>query len=288
MSSLFPLMSNILLGLLTCGLFSIVLFVACALVVQARKASATLEWRPPVARGQELQNWIASATNRIARRHLSEPSSTATAIRMVAEVEEGAMRAMLPLTDPEEIMRIVACPEGGQGLIGVSAPEAIAIADSIRRHLSLTEQDRILKLAMENANRLSPDASAEVDPLALHCALLGKDRVCCAYGSRPLRCRPLHAIAIANVTATQNGEPGEPIDGCRHVYSVAAGVEEGLVRAIKSAGLDAEVYELNSALVAVLSRPDAEERWSRGEAGFADCASLANGGGVKPPAFPPH
>lgn len=200
---------------------------------------------------------------------------------MVAEVEEGAMRAMLPLTSSDELMRVVACPEGGQGLIGVTAPEAFAIADTIRRNSSRDEGNRILDRARENANQLTSDTCADVDPLALPCALLRKDGVCSAYGCRPLRCRPLHAIAIANATATQNGEPGEPIQGCRHVYTVAAGVEEGLVRAMESAGLDAEVYELNSALVTVLSQPDAPEGWSNGENVFASCSPLANGGRVR-------
>jgi hypothetical protein len=45
-------------------------------------------------------------------------------------------------------------------------------------------------------------------------------------------------------------------------------MEIGVTRALKSAGLDANIYELNSALAAALETPDAAERWARGEQVF--------------------
>ena len=38
-----------------------------------------------------------------------------------------------------------------------------------------------------------------------------------------------------------------------------------MTRALKSAGLDANIYELNSAVATALEIPDAAERWARGE-----------------------
>lgn len=275
-------MNDLLLGLLAYGLFYTLFLVICALVVQAlpesflgQRAMATLAWLPPFIRGEDLQNWTASTTDKIARQRLSNPPSAATAIQLVAEVEAGAMRAMLPSTDPAELTRIIACPEGGQGLVRVTAPEVFAIADYVREHLNRAEQDRILNIARENSNKLAPNPSAETDPLALQCPLQGKNGVCRAYGARPLCCRPLHAIAIARATATQTIDPGEPIEGCRHVYTVADGVKAGLIEAMKSASLDAEVYELNSALAVVLSWPDAANCWARGEDVFHPQATLS-------------
>ena len=51
---------------------------------------------------------------------------------------------------------------------------------------------------------------------------------------------------------------------------MAQGIEIGMIRALKSAGLDSNLYELNSALVTALENPDAEERWARGENLFHD------------------
>jgi hypothetical protein len=58
--------------------------------------------------------------------------------------------------------------------------------------------------------------------------------------------------------------PGE----ARHEETVAEGIETGVTRALKSAGLDADVYELNSALATALEKPDAAERWAKGEKVF--------------------
>lgn len=276
-------MNNLLLGLLAYGLFYTLFLVICALVAQAlpesflgRRTMAALAWLPPFIRGEDLQNWTTSTTDRIARQRLSGQPSAATAIQLAAEVEAGAMRAMLPLTDPAELTRIIACPEGGQGLVRVTAPEVFAIADYVRKHLDRAEQERIYNLATENSNRLASHPSAETDPLALQCPLQGEGGICRAYGARPLCCRPLHAIAIARATATHTIDPGEPIEGCRHVYTVAAGVEAGLVEAMKSASLDAEAYELNGALAIVLAWPDAANCWARGEDVFHPPATLSN------------
>ena len=50
-----------------------------------------------------------------------------------------------------------------------------------------------------------------------------------------------------------------------HEETVAQGIELGVTRALTSAGLDAKIYELNSALATALATPDASERWAKGE-----------------------
>lgn len=282
-------MNDLLLGLLAYGLFYTLFLVICALVVQAlpesflgQRAMATLAWLPPFIRGEALRNWTAETTEKLAHQRLAAPQSAEEVIQLAAEVEEGAMRAMLPFTDSAELARVIACPEAGQGLVGVTAPEAIAITDYIRSHLKSAEQNRILDLARENARQLASNSPAENDPLALRCPLQGNDCVCCTYAVRPLRCRPLHALAIAR--AASNGgtvstaEPGEPIEGCRHIYTVADGVEAGLTEAMRSAQLSADVYELNSVLAYLLPMSDAAERWVQGEDVFIDCTPIANAG----------
>jgi hypothetical protein len=280
-------MNNLLLGLLAYGLFYTVFLVICALVVQAlpesflgRKAMTTLGWLPPFIRGEALRDWTATTTEQMAQQRLAGPQSAGEVIQLAADLEEGAMRAMLPFTDSAELTRVIACPEAGQGLVGVTAPEAIAIARYIRSHLKWAEQKRILELAIENTRKMASNSPAENDPLALRCPLQGSDCVCCVYAVRPLRCRPLHALAIARATsngrAVSNAEPGEPIEGCRHIYAVADGVEAGLTGAMRSAQLSADVYELNSALANLLPLPDAAERWVRGEDVFAGCTPVAN------------
>ena len=61
------------------------------------------------------------------------------------------------------------------------------------------------------------------------------------------------------------GSPGEAPGETGHEQTVAEGIEMGVMRALKSARLDASVYELNSALATALAMLDAAERWAEGE-----------------------
>ena len=54
-------------------------------------------------------------------------------------------------------------------------------------------------------------------------------------------------------------------DAMGHEQTVAQGIEIGLTQALKSAALDANVYELNSALATALETSNAAERWANGE-----------------------
>jgi hypothetical protein len=184
-------------------------------------------------------------------------------------VEEGAVRAMLPLAHQAELERVVPCPATGQGTIGLTAPEVLAIADYVRKHLTRAEQERIRKVAAENSEtiRARPANDAGLPPLP--CPLQGPDNVCLAYAARPLYCRPLHARSVAGGMGTRSvhvaDSSAESPDGNQHERSITQGVELGLTRALQSAGLDAGVYELNSALAKALATPDAATRWANGE-----------------------
>ncbi|MSU37013.1 MAG: hypothetical protein EXS36_18330 [Pedosphaera sp.] len=122
---------------------------------------------------------------------------------------------------------------------------------------------------MENAKKIAVRARGDREAPPLPCPLQGDGHVCCVYGTRPLRCRPLHAIAIAKEMGCHGvpsaGSPAHAVDEQGHENTVAQGIEIGLTRALKSAGLDAKVYELNSALATALKTPDAAERWAKGE-----------------------
>jgi Fe-S-cluster containining protein len=235
-------------------------------------AKAVLNWLPPFLRGEALRNWAATTAERLATARLTGKRTDETTARLVAEVEDGAMRAMLPTAGPAELKRIIACPETGQGMVGVTAPEALTIAAYLRKHFSRAEQFRIYELAVENAKKIAVQARSERDMPPLPCPLQGDGHVCCVYGVRPLRCRPLHAISIAKDMASKSvpvaGSQAEAPTEIGHEQTVAQGIEIGLTRALKSAGLDANIYELNSALATALETLDVAERWANGEKVF--------------------
>ena len=227
-------------------------------------------WQPPFARGGDLVNWARSTTARTVGKWLAGKPTAATPSKLAAELHEGATRAMLPLAPERETRRTVACPEEGQGMIGITAPEAIEIADYIRRNLSRAERDRIYDLALENAKKMADLGHTQLSVDETPCPLQGDDCVCRTYEARPLRCRPLHAATIARQLGLEtSGAAGEIPPWASHMLSIEQGVEEGLIRSLESAGLDANLYELNDALVTALDTPDAAERWKQGDGVFA-------------------
>lgn len=272
--------ANVMGGLLISFVFYVLFLTACGLVVAFLPASllgppakAFLVWLPPFLGGDALRNWAAAKAEDMTRARLAGKRTGKTASQLAAELEEGAMQAMLPTAGPEELKRVVACPDVGQGTVGVTAPEALAIAAYMRKNLSRAEQEQIQALAEENAKKIAAGMPVDSDLPALPCALQGKDHVCCVYEARPLRCRIQHAISVAReLTGSHEPPPtgteAGRIDPGGHEQTVAEGIEIGVTRALRSAGLSADVYELNGALATALGMPDAAERWAKGEKVF--------------------
>ena len=262
---------------LALSLIAIVIFLRAAFcgeqdLLEADKAA--LNWRPPFVRGGALRNWAAMTAERLAQDGLRGERTNETVVELAAKLEEGAVHAMLPLARPSELERIVACPETGQGIVGVTAVEALTVAAHLRKSYSRADQERIYEVAVDNSKKIK--AAKESIPL-LWCPLQGPDQVCCVYAARPLCCRPLHAIAVDKAIGSRSMEAGshaEAPDDDRHEHAIEQGIEIGLARALNSAGLDANVYELNSALALALEMPYAAERWANGEGVFEGCHCL--------------
>src|SRR5262249_47829037 len=128
-------MSIVIAGLiLTFLLYALVLGLMVALVLFFPKsflgepAQAALKWLPPFLGGAALRNWAATAARQRTQKRVAGRRRGETACRLATEVEEAAMHAMLPLAAPADLNRVVACPETGQGRVGVTAPEVLAIA----------------------------------------------------------------------------------------------------------------------------------------------------------------
>jgi hypothetical protein len=267
-------MSSLIGGLILVLLFHLVFLALVAVVVGffsksrlGRPARAVIEWLPPFLGGAALRDWAAWAAEQVARKRLASQRTGETVSQLAIELEDAAMQAMLPLADPADLERAMTCPETGQGRVGVTAPEALAIVAYIRKHKSRAEQERLRTLAAENARKISTRSPGDGSPSP--CALQGADHVCCVFARRPLRCRPLHALSVMRARRERDEVesclPGDDMEAPRHEEWVAKGIEIGLTRALKSAGLDANLYELNSALATALGTPDAAERWARGE-----------------------
>ena len=237
-------------------------------------------WRPPFITGEPLRNWAAVVARRAIVSRLSGQRTGRNMSRLAVELKDEALHAMLPLAGSADHERIVPCPEYGQGTIGVTALEAFAIAADLRQKRSNSELRKIFELAATNSEKnpaLPRDSTAS---LPIRCPLQGEDRVCCAYTARPLHCLPLHAQTVAHgITGTDNGSTGSlqvnPADENQHESDVTQGIRTGLCDALRTAGMDSRIYELNRALAIALARPDAAERWANGEDVFMGCPTLA-------------
>lgn len=226
-------------------------------------------WRPPFARGGALLDWAAATTRRMVGEGLSGRRSAATPVKLAADLERGATRAMLPLASEQQAGCPVRCPDEGQGMIGVTAPEVLQVADTIRRTMSRAEKQRIYDQALANSQKISGLDHTQFNGTEAPCPLAGHDHLCRVYAARPLHCRPLHAAAIAAKFDLEIDRAG-PADAIL-AQTVRQGVAAGLESGLQSAGLDARLYELNSALVTALDTPDAAVRWANGEDVFAGC-----------------
>lgn len=273
-------MGSVLIGLAAVFGFYALVLLACFAVMRhfpasflGEPAKAVLAWVPPFLGGESLRNWAAAKAGETVRNQLAGKRDAGLATRLTTAIEDGAMRAMLPTVDDAARERRVPCPPDGQGRVGVTAPEALAIAEYIRKHLPLAEQRRIREMAVENARAIAAGRPAISKLPVLPCPLQGHGCMCAVYPARPLRCRPLLAHAVAAGSGTDAGAHPVEASGSQtvaadHEKTVAEGVERGVARALQAAGLDSAIYELNSALVIALDDPAAAADWARGERVF--------------------
>jgi Fe-S-cluster containining protein len=145
---------------------------------------------------------------------------------------------------PDEVFRVVAAIPA-QSLNAV-AERARANADALFR---MTEHGRMV------AN--------------LPCALLHEGR-CLVYDARPHACRAHHAVdregcdaALAEPERTDLEDGGIPL-----LQTLAAGHEDGAASALREAGYDTELVELNAAVSDALRHAGPRERFDEGRVAF--------------------
>ena len=132
------------LAVLVVALIAVVIFFRAAFWGEqdmAEQAKAVLTWRPPFMRGEMLRNWAATTAEQLARSRLTGKRTGETAIRLAAEMEEGAVHAMLPLARQAELDRIEGRLKEVEAELTKLSGEAGADATSLQTEkTSLTEQ----------------------------------------------------------------------------------------------------------------------------------------------------
>jgi Fe-S-cluster containining protein len=100
-----------------------------------------------------------------------------------------------------------------------------------------------------------------------HCSIYQvRPMVCRGYNSLSKeRCEAFYHDASIDLRGTKDGVAGR----------LAEAMEDGVIAGLTALGLDAQWYELPSAVLRALETTDGPARWVRGEAVFQDCDQLS-------------
>ncbi|MFW5693317.1 MAG: YkgJ family cysteine cluster protein [Pseudomonadota bacterium] len=157
--------------------------------------------------------------------------------------------------------------------VGITPVEAFGIARHVKLRYDRGEVSAIRARLVELAERYSGLSLPQRRAARLPCGLLDPvERRCIAYAARPLACVDR---ALATDDLPQSPRRARSREGVRvsHQASPLAGVEA--VRSVLAAGgLDANRYELNSAVLRALNCPDAVVRWLHREDPFQGCLCI--------------
>lgn len=227
-------------------------------------SGVTGNWQAPLIRGRELLSW-AAATARFATVEVLRRKRTATtATELASELHAGATTAINQEGTPD---RQVGCPAYCHAMIAVTPPEVLGIADYVRKNRPLDEQRRIHDRAAANCRQLAATDRPHHAGEDVRCPLMDGRDACCAFPARPIRCRGRDVSS----SSIFDQKPLDPQEYESRGHVVVQGAESGFCSGLKASGLDGNLYELNSALVAALDVPDAAARWAHGDSVFQDC-----------------
>lgn len=157
--------------------------------------------------------------------------------------------------------------------VDITPLEALVVADYVTRHIDEPKLSKIRERLAVNAQRRAAMTAEERRNIRMRCGLLGDDGLCQAYDARPLVCAGVYSLSRmaceAAATNANLAEQNVPLD--RPAKAWTMGISGGLQRALVDAGLDGNLYELNSIVLRALDTPRAAARWLNKEDIFAGC-----------------
>lgn len=227
----------------------------------------------PLAR---LFHAVVAEEETAARRSLARQPTENDAIELLA----AARRRLAHRTSDSPLATLRACSAGCSACclsvsVDITPLEALAVAQHLRNQHSPERLEQIRARLAANVARRKQTPPDQQRQLRLPCGLLGPDGMCQTYDARPLVCAgvfSLSSVACGQAVATDQPAltaAAVPLD--RPAKAAAMGSSGGLQRALSQAGLDGNLYELNSIVLQALDTPDGLRRWLRGEDIFKPC-----------------
>lgn len=146
--------------------------------------------------------------------------------------------------------------------VDVRAIEVFGILDFVERTLTPDEKARVYSEIGTNSATLSGMDELQRMRRNVKCPFLSQGR-CSIYEARPQTCRNYHATDAAGCQASYDDPDNFEIDPefAPMVYQAGGAHVDAFTRALREAGYDTNVYELNCAIDAALSDPGARERF---------------------------
>lgn len=227
----------------------------------------------PAGDGAQLQRWAANAARKVVAKYRNQTKSPRMPVALAAELETEADVALKKAGEQLHATTASNCPNERPNRIGVTAPEALAIADELKHAASSADVQIVHEIASLNARRARFILPEEYSQAGLACPLRTKNGQCLTFQSRPISCRRL----CAGCCDARTGHSGCRGESCKasppEAFSrqLQEGMVDGLCEGLRLLELDDGFYELNDALATALATPDAAQRWSQGEAVFAHC-----------------
>ncbi|MBI3839729.1 MAG: hypothetical protein HY288_17545 [Planctomycetia bacterium] len=258
------------LGILATVILCSALFLEVAFAPGEREERVDLEPRAlPILSGASLRDWGARLAAGIVSNEVARKRDQGAAEAIASNVERAMSAVVSRVFPPVQQPRREWCSSCRHDCVPVTAPEALAIADDLRRRCGSHMIERVRAQARRNSKSAAGDETSCAANFV--CPLFGSGGCCIAHAVRPIYCRGRDVAC----NVLRPGEPA-PADDIQKSFTttLSEGVSSGLRTALKQASYDGQVYELSSALATALELPSASQRWAKGEAIFADCARV--------------
>lgn len=146
--------------------------------------------------------------------------------------------------------------------VDVRAVEVFGILEFVERTFTADEKARVY--AEIRANSVALDNLDEFERMRrnVKCPFLKEGR-CSIYSVRPQTCRNYHATSAVGCQQSYEDPDNLDIDPefAPLVYQAGGAHVDAITTAMREAGYDTNVYEMNNAIAAALSEPAARERF---------------------------
>lgn len=146
--------------------------------------------------------------------------------------------------------------------VDVRAVEVFGILDFVDRTFSVEEKARVYDEIRANSVALDNLDEFERMRRNVKCPFLKEGR-CSIYSVRPQTCRNYHATSAVGCQQSYEDPDNLDIDPefAPLVYQAGGAHVDAITTAMREAGYDTNVYEMNNAIAAALAEPGARERF---------------------------